>query len=55
MIILLNTLIPISLVITLEFVKILQAYFIAKDIDLIDLKNNKHPKVFNSKLNEELG
>ena len=51
--ILLNTMLPISLVVTLEFVKIFQAYFVSCDEDLF---RNKHfCRVVTSSINEELG
>lgn len=52
--ILLSTMIPISLIISLELVKFSQGYFIDKDIDLRDKEGN-YSKTFNSSLNEELG
>ena len=52
--ILLNTMIPISLIISLEMVKFMQAYFIDNDMDMRDPEGN-FSKTFNSSLNEELG
>ena len=40
-----NTMIPISLIVSLEFVKLFQAYFIEKDIELFNLKRNCWAKV----------
>jgi magnesium-transporting ATPase (P-type) len=51
--ILLNTMIPISLIISLEMVKFAQAYFIDSDIDM--KKDGIYSKTYNSSLNEELG
>jgi len=54
-----NTMIPISLIVTLEFVKLAQAYFITQDVDFIPKdgsgKEEKAISVFSSSLNEELG
>ena len=50
-----NTMIPISLIVSLEFVKLFQAYFIEKDIELFNLKRNCWAKVQTSSINEELG
>ena len=47
--------IPISLVVSLEFVKITQAYFMAEDDHFFTKENNRKLKVFSSSLNEELG
>jgi magnesium-transporting ATPase (P-type) len=52
---LLNTMIPISLVVSLEFVKLTQAYFMAEDDHMYTKENNRRLKVFSSSLNEELG
>lgn len=50
-----NTMIPISLIVSLEFVKLAQAYFIEKDDDLFNRKKNRRATVFTSAINEELG
>ena len=50
-----NTMIPISLIVSLEFVKLIQAYFIQKDEDIYNKENGKHATVFTSAINEELG
>lgn len=50
-----NTMIPISLIVSLEFVKLIQAYFIQKDADLFNPKKQRHATVFTSAINEELG
>ena len=47
--------IPISLIVSLEFVKLFQAYFIEKDIELFNQKRNCWAKVQTSTINEELG
>lgn len=53
--VLLNTMIPISLIISLEMVKMTQAYFINRDEDMLDAKEGRFSKAFSSSLNEELG
>ena len=53
--ILLNSMIPISLIISLEMVKLIQAYFMEKDIDMFDPVERRYAKVLSSSLNEELG
>jgi len=53
-----NSMIPISLIISLEMVKMAQAYFINMDEDMISnigTKDIQPSKVFTSSLNEELG
>jgi len=50
-----NTMIPISLIISLEFVKLAQAYLIEKDMDLYDSEKKRFARVFTSSINEELG
>jgi phospholipid-translocating P-type ATPase (flippase) len=52
---LLNTMIPISLIITLEIAKIVQGYFIAVDIDGYSHVRQKFIKAASVSLNEELG
>lgn len=52
---LLNTLIPISLIVTLEVVKLFQAYFIAEDVEMFNEERGKLAKVSSASLNEELG
>jgi phospholipid-transporting ATPase len=47
--------IPISLIVSLEFVKLFQAYFIEKDINLYVGERDKWAKVSTSSINEELG
>ena len=50
-----NTMIPISLIVSLEMVKMLQAFFIQGDTDLYDLEKNRYAKAFTTSINEELG
>jgi len=52
---LLNTMIPISLIISLELVKIIQGYFISLDTELFSKVRNKFCKTGSVSLNEELG
>lgn len=52
---LLNTMIPISLIISLEFTKLIQAYFIKKDKDLYNAEKDKYANVSTSSIIEELG
>jgi len=53
--VLLNNLVPISLLMTLELVKYFQGWFISWDIDIYDKKKKTITKVQTSTLNEELG
>lgn len=48
-----NSMIPISLIISLEMVKMAQAYFISMDEEMYF--DGEYSKVFTSSLNEELG
>ena len=50
-----NTMIPISMIVSLEFVKLSQAYLINKDEDLYCKFKERPAKVFTSSINEELG
>ena len=52
---LLNTLIPISLIITMEIVKMIQGLFISWDIELYSKIRNKFAKAKTVSINEELG
>lgn len=52
---LLNTFVPISLIVSLEFVKVVQGYFMEKDKEMYSPENNRHMKVFSTSINEELG
>ena len=54
-IILVNNIVPISLLMTLEMVKYIQGIFISWDFHMYDLVNKQKPKVQTSTLNEELG
>jgi len=56
-IILLNTLIPISLIVSIEIVKFIQGYFIKEDMDMFIKEEgiNKGTSVFTTSINEELG
>ena len=47
--------IPISLIISLEMVKLCQAYFINVDIDMYNKEEDRYAKANTSTLNEELG
>ena len=53
--VLLNNLVPISLLMTLELVKYFQGFFISWDIDIYDKRQRVTTKVQTSTLNEELG
>jgi phospholipid-transporting ATPase len=53
--VLFNTMIPISLIVSLEIVKTIQGVFIQKDQLLYNEKRKKGVTVFSSTLNEELG
>ncbi len=52
---LMNTMIPISLIVTIELVKFIQAIFIQRDEDLYSARKDKGASVFCSSINEELG
>ncbi len=53
--VLLNTMIPISLIVSIEFVKLFQSYFINKDKLMYSELRHKYSNVRSSSLNEELG
>jgi phospholipid-transporting ATPase len=53
--ILFNTMLPISLIVTLELVKVCQSYFISEDKDFYNKKKDKGCKVMTRSINEELG
>lgn len=53
--ILLSNFISISLLVTVELVKVFQAYFIENDHMLYDIEKDMNTKVNSSNLNEELG
>lgn len=52
---LMNTMIPISLVVTLELVKLVQAFYIDFDLDLYNAKKDRYAHSSTSSINEELG
>ena len=52
---LLNTLIPISLIVTLEIVKIIQGFFISWDVEMYSKIRHKFAKAKTVSINEELG
>ena len=52
---LLNTMIPISLIITIEIVKIIQGYFISRDVKGYSFVKKHYIKAGSISLNEELG
>lgn len=52
---LMSTLIPISLVVTLEIVKICQCYFISQDATMFSIDHNRGVKISTTTINEELG
>ena len=52
---LLNTLIPISLIVTLEVIKIVQAYFVVNDSEMYSEERRRLAKVSTTSINEELG
>lgn len=53
--VLFNTIVPISLVISLEMVKVIQAYFISKDEDMLDPVVGRYSRARSTQLNEDLG
>ncbi|KAJ1650120.1 drs2 neo1 protein [Dispira simplex] len=53
--ILLNTMIPISLYVTMEIVKVGQVYFINHDVEMYDTESDTHADARTSVINEELG
>ncbi|KAG0298402.1 hypothetical protein BGZ98_000214 [Dissophora globulifera] len=54
-IVLFNTMIPISLYVTMELVKLLQAYFIHNDLEMYDPVSDTPAEARTSVINEELG
>lgn len=52
---LLNTMIPISLIVTLEFVKLFQSFFIMKDQDMYNNEKKRFANVSSTSIIEELG
>lgn len=53
--ILLNTMVPISLVVSLELIKLFQVFFISWDSDMFCLESGKGCAFKNISINEELG
>ncbi|KAG0227094.1 hypothetical protein BGW42_003152 [Actinomortierella wolfii] len=54
-IVLFNTMIPISLYVTMELVKLVQAYFIQQDVEMYDPVSNTPAEARTTVINEELG
>jgi magnesium-transporting ATPase (P-type) len=54
-IVLFNTMIPISLIVSIEIVKTAQAYMISNDVFMRSVISGRSSKAFTSTLNEELG
>ena len=52
---LLNTMLPISLIVTLEVVKVCQAFFIINDVLIYSKERDKKAKVSTTSIIEELG
>ena len=52
--VLLNTLIPLSLVVSIEFIKLVQAPFMNYDINMYDESSYKHCEPMNMTLHEEM-
>ena len=52
---LLNTMLPISLIVTMEIIKIIQGFFMEWDLELYSKKSNTFCKVKTVSINEELG
>ena len=53
--VLVNTMIPISLIVSIEIVKVVQSYFINKDKFMYSRYRRKGTQVKSASLNEELG
>lgn len=53
--VLMNTMIPISLIVSMEIVKMFQKYFIEKDQLMFSIYRNRYVSVHSASLNEELG
>ena len=53
--ILYSTFIPISLIVSLEFVKVFQGYFMANDKEMYCAINDRHMACRTVSINEELG
>jgi len=52
---LLNTMVPISLIISLDIIKFLQGYFLSVDVEMYSQIREKFVKAGSISLNEELG
>ncbi len=52
---LLNTLLPISLIVTLEIAKVVQSLFIMGDADMYSIERDRAAKVASTSIIEELG
>lgn len=52
---LLNTMLPVSLLVNLEIIKVIQAMFIAKDSEMKNKQLDQSSRVFTPSINEELG
>ena len=52
--ILLNTLIPLSLVVSIEFIKLVQTPFIANDVNMYDDQSMKQAQPMSMTLHEEM-
>ena len=50
-----NTLLPISLIVTLEITKVIQSYFIMSDGKIYSAERDRAAKVSSSSIIEELG
>jgi magnesium-transporting ATPase (P-type) len=50
-----STMIPISLIVTIEIVKTAQAFFMQNDVDMYSMERDRPAKVSSASLNEELG
>jgi P-type E1-E2 ATPase len=50
-----NTLLPISLIVTLEIAKVVQSFFIMGDADMYSLERDRAAKVASTSIIEELG
>ena len=54
-IVLFSSVVPVTLILTLETVKLIQAFFINKDHDMLDKVQGRFSRAFNSSINEDLG
>lgn len=53
--VLFSSIIPVTLIMTLEMARVIQSYFINKDIEMLDTSQGRFSKVFNTAINEDLG